>query len=89
MLAWKFAFPNMQQNCWTFVSRCIQYINFKLKIPNDLYLLLLLNDGEKMEHHGQPLRQIVLKDDKITVQKRFSKTDQVQIQRFKEVSQTD
>ena len=33
------------------------------------------NDGEKMEHHGQPLRQIVLKDDKITVRKRFSKTD--------------
>ena len=33
------------------------------------------NDGEKMEHHGQPLRQIVLKDNKITVRKRFSKTD--------------
>ena len=33
------------------------------------------NDGEKMEHHGQPLRQIVLKDDKITVRKRFSKID--------------
>ena len=33
------------------------------------------NDGEKMEHHGQSLRQFVLKDDKITVRKRFSKTD--------------
>ena len=33
------------------------------------------NDGEKMEHHGQPLRQIVLKGDKITVRKRFSKID--------------
>ena len=27
------------------------------------------NDGEKMEHHSQPLRQVVLKDDKITVRK--------------------
>ena len=33
------------------------------------------NDGEKMEHHSQPLRQVVLKDDKITVRKRFSNTD--------------
>ena len=33
------------------------------------------NDGEKMEHHGQPLRQVVLKGDKITLWKRFSKTD--------------
>ena len=33
------------------------------------------NDGEKMEHHGQLLRQIVLKNDKITVRKRFSKSD--------------
>ena len=33
------------------------------------------NDGEKMEHHGQLLRQIVLKDDKIIVRKRFCKTD--------------
>ena len=33
------------------------------------------NDGEKMEHHDQPLRQIVLKDNKITVGKRFSKID--------------
>ena len=33
------------------------------------------NDGEKMEHHGQSLRQFVLKDDKITVRKRFFKTD--------------
>ena len=33
------------------------------------------NNGEKMEHHGQPLRQIVLKDDKTTVRKRFSKID--------------
>ena len=33
------------------------------------------NDGEKMEHYVQPLRQIVLKDDKFSVRKRFSKTD--------------
>ena len=33
------------------------------------------NDGEKMEHYGQPLRQFVLKDDKVTVRKRFSKID--------------
>ena len=33
------------------------------------------NNGEKMEHHGQPFRQIVLKDDKTTVRKRFSKID--------------
>ena len=33
------------------------------------------NEGEKMEHRGQPLRQIVLKDDKITVCKQFSKTN--------------
>ena len=33
------------------------------------------NDGEKMEHYSQPLRQVVLKDDKNTVRKRFSKTD--------------
>ena len=33
------------------------------------------NYGEKMKHHGQPLRQIVLKDDKITFPKRFSKID--------------
>ena len=33
------------------------------------------NDGKKMEHRGQPLRQIVLKNDKITVRKRFSKSD--------------
>ena len=32
-------------------------------------------DGERMEHHGQPLRQIVSKDDKITVHKRFFKTN--------------
>ena len=33
------------------------------------------NDGKKMEHHGQPLRQIFLKDDKIIVRKQFSMTD--------------
>ena len=27
------------------------------------------NDGEKMEHYSQPLRQVVLKDDKNTVRK--------------------
>ena len=32
------------------------------------------NDGEKMEHHDQLLRQFLLKDGKITFQKRFSKT---------------
>ena len=33
------------------------------------------NDGEKMKHYVRPLRQIVLKDDKFSVRKRFSKTD--------------
>ena len=33
------------------------------------------NGGEKMEQHGQPLRWIVLKGDKVTVRKRFSTTD--------------
>ena len=32
-------------------------------------------DGEKFQHYVQPLRQIVLKDGKFTVWKRFSKTD--------------
>ena len=36
ILAWKFVFASIQQNWWIFIWRCIQYINFKLKIQNDL-----------------------------------------------------